>query len=41
MQAQEPLLDKILRLARATHHAVGDREGAGPQLLVELVRRHG
>ena len=41
MEAQEPLLDEVFRFARAPQHAVGDREGAGPQLLVELLRRHG
>jgi hypothetical protein len=41
MKAQKPLLDEILGLAHAAEHAVGDPEGAGPQLLVELLRRHG
>jgi hypothetical protein len=41
VKAQEPLLDKILGLAHAAEHAVGDPEGTGPQLLVKLLRRHG
>ena len=37
VQAQQALLDEILGLAHAAEHAVGDPEGAGPQLLVELL----
>ena len=40
VQAQQGLLHHVLRLARAAQHAVRHREGARPQLLVEVAAGH-